>query len=298
MKCAHPSMLLLVVCLFSFGAGSERSSILPKLDRQAHDLTGSEFLKLHASLPAHERERAIYEQISAGNTPDFLGQLKAVEYKGFDLNGREHTVTLFVTPDYMSIGNNVDYVRMPMTPMTAQRIADELDLLIPTPLIVDKIYEQSTLKLRPLPLTPSPEMTTSRYFRLHNSKIQSQMAGFQADEHLVAGHKKDIVLTRQLAQAPEQVAIYGWHRDLGKPIQPLSLVHQNAYVDYSHGVRFVHKSALIDGRPFNLEKVLRDSVLSPLVSGEGVIDQTAYRYEKGPKLSMSADESEQSRLHH
>ena len=43
---------------------------------------------------------------------------------------------------------------------------------------------------------------------------------------LVAGGKKDVVLTPQLAAKPGKVAIYGWHRVNGVAIQPLYLGHR------------------------------------------------------------------------
>ncbi len=39
---------------------------------------------------------------------------------------------------------------------------------------------------------------------------------------LIAGHKKDVVITNRLLTMPKRVAIYGWHRPNGSPIQPLA----------------------------------------------------------------------------
>lgn len=41
---------------------------------------------------------------------------------------------------------------------------------------------------------------------------------------LLAGHKKDLVLTRRLVGRPDRVAIYDWHRLDGRPIHPLSML--------------------------------------------------------------------------
>ena len=88
---------------------------------------------------------------------------------------------------------------------------------------------------------------------------------------LVAGHKKDIVTTNRLKEKPNRVAIYGWHKLDGKPIQPLTIVHGDTYVDYSHGVRLVAREVLLDGRAAQIEDVLRDPALAPLLSAEGPI---------------------------
>ena len=50
---------------------------------------------------------------------------------------------------------------------------------------------------------------------------------------LTAGPRKDLVLTSRLWLDPGKVAIYGWHRARGAPIQPLSTVHGAGYADYS-----------------------------------------------------------------
>jgi hypothetical protein len=70
------------------------------------------------------------------------------------------------------------------------------------------------------------------------------------------------------------VAIYGWHRSDGEPIQPLSLFHPNWYVDYSHGVRLVGSMMLVDGALRPVAEVLKDPSLAPLLSDEGPLSQT------------------------
>jgi hypothetical protein len=48
-------------------------------------------------------------------------------------------------------------------------------------------------------------------------------------------------------------------------------VHENTYADYSHGVRLVDSTMVVDGVERPIAEVLRDPVLCKLVSGEGVI---------------------------
>ena len=65
--------------------------------------------------------------------------------------------------------------------------------------------------------------------------IEDQIAG-QYPGELRAGHKKDVVITNLLSERPKRVAIYGWHFPSSEPIQPLTTVHVDWYVDYSHGI--------------------------------------------------------------
>ncbi|HBZ55180.1 MAG TPA: hypothetical protein DEO88_07230, partial [Syntrophobacteraceae bacterium] len=58
------------------------------------------------------------------------------------------------------------------------------------------------------------------------------------------------------------IAIYGWHRGMGNPIQPLSTAHGVNYADYSHGVRLVSDIVLIDGKYESIYRILQDPLLA------------------------------------
>ena len=51
---------------------------------------------------------------------------------------------------------------------------------------------------------------------------------------LIACHKKKVV---HIDKNSSRVAIYGWHRRSGEPIQPYSTVHHDEDFDYSHVIR-------------------------------------------------------------
>jgi hypothetical protein len=86
-----------------------------------------------------------------------------------------------------------------------------------------------------------------------------------------------LVLTNRLLANPDRVAIYGWHEDGGRPIQPLSTVHGARYADYSHGVRLVSAMAYVDGAARPLLDLLEDPRLARLVSDEGPISRAVLR---------------------
>ncbi|HLJ56297.1 MAG TPA: hypothetical protein VKT77_14750, partial [Chthonomonadaceae bacterium] len=85
---------------------------------------------------------------------------------------------------------------------------------------------------------------------------------------LVAGIKKDVVQTPLLAARPGHVAIYGWHKRDGQPIQPLTAVHIARYVDYSHAIRLVRRAVTVDGKPSTVEAVLADPEVRGMLSDE------------------------------
>jgi hypothetical protein len=226
-----------------------------------------------ADLGGTRRDAAILAEILQGNVPDFLRDLVPVTLSGTLSTGRDALVTLCVTPEYLAVGSDRDFVRVPLGLSAAARVAADFGFLLPTPRMVDAIHRQAHVRVAPSPMKPTAEMTSTRYLLAHNETVESQIARAAGPRAaLAAGQKKDLVLSRRLLGKPGRVAIYGWHRPNGAPIQPLSTVHGAEYADYSHGVRLVSRTAFLDGRPVALEQIMRDPVLSALVSDEGPID--------------------------
>jgi hypothetical protein len=182
----------------------------------------------------------------------------------------EYAGVVRVALDYAAVGTDDDFVRIPMSPITAQRLADLFGYVLPTRRLVDAVYRAAAIKLAPSPLPPGPQMMSNDYYRRHHEAVEKQRAGRGAGQ-LIAGHKKDVVVTKRLAARPDRVAIYGWHRGDGRPIQPLSLVHEASYADYSHGIRWVSGVMLVDDVERGVADVARDPELAGLVSDEGAL---------------------------
>ena len=109
-------------------------------------------------------------------------------------------------PDYLSVGSDRDFVRVPLTPMTAQAAADAFDCMFPTKKMVDDIYKQAEVKLEPKPLTQTRESVET--FIQHTPSLRSAFSDKKPGV-LVAGIKKDVVITDRLQEKPDRVAIYG-----------------------------------------------------------------------------------------
>ncbi|MGV3724724.1 MAG: hypothetical protein ACO1SX_27825 [Actinomycetota bacterium] len=243
------------------------------LTRPAAAIGGAALLQGLEGKSVVERDGLLSAELIAGNLPPFLRRFAPVRVTRAGASGKEHTLEYQVMPDYLSVGSDVDFARLPLTPMTAQRLADLWDCTLPTVRMVDDIYRQAAVSLEPRPLTQNRELACT--FLQHHRLIEEQRAGKRLGE-LVAGTKKDVVITNRLRERPARVAIYGWHKPDGKPIQPLTTVHVDRYVDYSHGIRLVKREAKLDGRLVDLRDVLRDPELSPLVSDEGPITCVSY----------------------
>jgi hypothetical protein len=214
-----------------------------------------------------DRDRAVVAELERGNVPSFLSHLTPVTLSTKASNG--HAATIWVTPDYLAIGSDDDFLYVPLTYYSATVVADRFGCVLPTVRMVDAIYEQSAHHLTPAPLPAGPLMRSNLYLSKHQRRIDEQRSGLLPGE-LIAGHKKDLVLSNRLSQLPGRVAIYGWHRAPGDPIQPLSTVHGARYVDYSHGVRLVSTTVVVDGRPRSIYDALQDSQVAPVLSREGV----------------------------
>jgi hypothetical protein len=239
--------------------------------RQPSAPKGTAFALSIAALPLAEREEKILAQVKAGNVPPFLRKLVPVAVSAGKLKA-----SYFVTPDYLAVGSDDDYFLTPLTPLTAQSIADSLDCVLPTPKMVDDIYVSATVKLKPAPIPPSPAMTSVAVFLRHNEMVRVAR-GERPLGMLVAGHKKDVVIASRVFTSPGKVAIYGWHKPDGKPIQPLYTGHAASHVDYSHGIRLVSRRMMVDGVAKTIEDALAGPESAPLLSNEGVMLQTRYR---------------------
>lgn len=242
-------------------------------DRPGGALSGSEFVERIGNLGREERERAILAALQQGNFPSFLRRLVPVRIEAQDETGRRRRATVRVMPDVLAIGSDGDFVRMPMTPATAQAFCDAAGLAFPTRKIVEEVWRRAGRKLWPQPLVDAREAPGT--FLRHHRIIEEQLSGTPRAT-LVGGHKKDLVVTNRLREQPGRVAIFGWHKPTGEAIQPLSLVHVEAYVDYSHGVRPLARQVEIDGRAAGYEAILRDAQLHVLFSDEGPIERPRY----------------------
>jgi hypothetical protein len=220
-----------------------------------------------------KREETIAREILEGNIPNFWRQFREVTAEIRSADGGTRKVAYRVSPDYLAVGSDDDFVRVPLTPYIAQQIADMLGCVLPTRKMVDDIYRSADAKCAPHPLTEERESLAT--FLEHHKFIEAARPSRHLGE-LIAGIKKDVVVTNELLARPGRVAIYGWHKLDGKPIQPLTTVHVDSYVDYSHGIRLVDQWCEVDGQPLRVEEVWRDKELCPLLSDEGPLERTRY----------------------
>lgn len=254
--------------------------------RAPESATGLHFVDTIPDALCQEREDAIVHELLSGNVPAFMRKFVEVDASGKDASGNDRQLKLYVSPDYLCVGSGgggeeEDFVRVPLNPLSAQAVADEFGCTLPTKKMVDIIWKAALVKLDPSPIPPDAAMTTTKRFVAHNKKVEAARAGKHIVGQLLAGHKKDVVLTNRLLDVAgnflKRVAIYGWQWLTGKVIQDLNPTsHEDTYADYSHGIRLVALDCTLEGSPANVRDVLADSVLWALLSDEGPMKFLSY----------------------
>jgi len=272
---AMKALLQIVLICFAGSAIAQTISLPP---RATNTPDGADFIKIISTLDFAQREQAVVEEVFAGNVPAFQWRLCPVTVTNV-AEGITNIAVFFVTPDYLAVGSDDDYLLMPISPNTAQRIADRLGCVLPTRKMVDEIYAAAEVRLAPSPIPPGPAMTTVPIFAESNEMIRTQRLANLSSHPLgalVAGHKKDVVISARLAGVTNRVAIYGWQQTNGRAIQPLYPGHTAAWVDYSHGIRLVSQNMLVNSETKTVAEVLADPKLCGLISDEGVVTNTRY----------------------
>ena len=223
-------------------------------------------------------EDAIAEAVLEGNIPQELRSFRKIVFKtpvvdSVEILRKPHKVEIWVLPDYISIGTSNDFVRMPMGPLAAQRIADSLHCILPTTFLVDRIAEVAQGHLNIFPFRPLGSRNSQPIvYQDSNNAINAlyDAKGYKFGQ-FISGLKKDVVLTYKILTLPgneNRVAIYGWHLPSGKAKQPLHIKHGNFYADYSHGIRMIYRTIKVDGKEYDAREVLESPQLYRLLSNE------------------------------
>ncbi len=262
-------ILVLSVC----SCTSHHKIVLAENIAQEKQVSGTQFYASIKNTNWQDRDSLAVHAIVQGNTPDFLKKFKQVKSVSIDSTGKKHTALFFVAPDYLSVGTNNDFMRIPITPMAAQKIADRYNCFLPTKKLVDIIYEQADVLIEPMPMYIFRDSSVTMW--QHHLMIEGQR---KRRKGLIAGIKKDVVISDKISRdsKPNRVAIYGWHQLNGKPIQPLYTGHVNWYVDYSHGIRLVYRKVIVDGKEMDYTELMNKRLLQSLICDEPYCDFFRY----------------------
>ena len=233
-----------------------------------------------------KRENAIVAELSAGNMPDNL--LKWIKID-LTYTGKSGTLTgtVEVLPDYLAIGSNDDYVHVPLDPVSAQRIADRFDAILPTARICHAIYlrRRRTASMRSSALLPGRQRSQGREERRAQTSSAAISSTPRRFRPLVRGHftrrtrgrpKKDVVIAKRLHSEPERIAFHGFYDSAEFPHEPCyenptkaaarvqqgsaDTCAQPAVLRLQPGRPLVHPSMTINGKQKMVADVLADPV--------------------------------------
>lgn len=248
--------------------------------RKPDAISGSQFIKVIEGFKSGspKRNELIINELKNGNMPSFNRKFIPITINEGNIN-----LTYYVSPDYVCIGSDSDYIRISCDGPTSQRIADLFGCILPTKKMVDQIYKQAKTKATPAPMSGGATVSGKKYtgkefinqkmqhadsLEEHNRMIERQLSRVKHNPgDLVAGIKKDVVIGNKLSNKPDRVNIYGWHLK-GNPIQPESTFHEASYYDYSHAVRLIYNQCELNGKITSLSNILKDNSLFKLVSYE------------------------------
>lgn len=88
-----------------------------------------------------------------------------------------------------------------------------------------------------------------------------------------------MIISDTIYAIANRVVIYGWYYQNGSYIQPVTNVHADTYMDYSHGIRLVQNNCMLNGTtPTTIQAILESSTLNPLLAHGGAISQPWYPY--------------------
>jgi hypothetical protein len=241
---------------------------------RSSSITGSEFYKTAFPFKWQQRDSLVVKEVLDGNIPSFLKRFVPIHVGMKDsLTGKTVKATYYVAPDYLSVGTDKDWARINITPYAAQRIADTFNCFLPTRKMVDDIYKAAKVKLEPVPMYAFRDSTPTMYH--HHLIVEGQRKGRKG---LVAGIQKDVVISGKISRdgKTDRVAIYGWHKLDGTPIQPLYTGHVYWWVDYSQGIRLVYRKIRVEHKWMDYTDVLKDPALRRLICDEEYCD--FYKY--------------------
>lgn len=237
-------------------------------EHKGNGLTGWDFIESIDDMDFWDFEEKTLLALLEGNVPDSLRFFRKIRYQRLG-----HTVEFWALPDYLAVGTNDDFVRIPMGIISSRKVAKVMDCCLPTTFLVDRINDVAEGALDIFPFRPlRGRNSLPIVFQDHNNALKAlyKAKGYHFGQ-FISGLKKDLVETIYIDKNPEyanNIAIYGWHHPDGHPQQPLFLRHANFYSDYSHGTRLIWHEITVDGQPFELDALMHDPELYRLVSDE------------------------------
>ena len=217
--------------------------------------TGSEWAGLLPEKLSMAREQQILDAVKEGPT--------VVNWKPIVLEHGLFRATAMVTADPVQLGVRGDSLRVSTTGYTAQKIADVLSAVLPTPKLLDEKHRQSDLQLKPC-VCGTQKMTSMTRMVQHHNCVQKQIDQYMqelyggevdAEDLIISPEGKHWVVSNRYYQKPltngKPTAVnYGWYsktKATGPAAtlpdwnvwQTIGTFHDYSHQDYSQTIELV-----------------------------------------------------------
>lgn len=253
-------------------------ALVDAYNSSATNILPADFASLPPDLPftattrSASRDNLVVNDMLYGRIPSRLLDWKDINYT-VKIKERLVFCTISVSPDWLGLGSNAFYLRIPLHPKLFQQVADCYDAMLCTSVAVDAIHNANVAtRVLMKGLTPHRGETrnSTRLWRLSNSFIESARLG---NLGLVSDGKKDVIVGPRQVRNRGKVCIYGAWKASGK-WQEISTVHVASYIYYSQCARLMRKVMMVDGKEYAVEDIAKSAELWPCIVEE-ILPRTA-----------------------
>ncbi len=232
-----------------------------------------------------EREAAILQAVANGHC-------LPIEWRPVTVERHGHQARFWIAQDALRVGDEDDSVRVNVTAMTAQRLADRLGASLPTTLMLDEVARQYTVQAEPCIQPPgrdsrlkaglSPHMDDLGAMVLHSHRVDKVVKALAKPPFVICNVGKHWVLSNRLTSKPNAAANYGWYSKSAPYLsasgmrmwQTLGTAHNTSHTDYSQIFQPVRNVVELDGVVLPLAEVLAHPEFWVALSDEGPLKVT------------------------
>ena len=210
--------------------------------------------------PGPKREELVYDAIIKEGKPNNLAPITVPGPQGTK-------ITYYITRDFL----NLDGVWLPMTGITAQKVADYFKMYLPTPKMSQQIYDAADTKIMPAPLSGtgygqySPQQVIQSKINASDAALAysqkiSDAQRQKGNKGIIAGHMKD------LTQKPPSgnLGLYGWYGSNGKPVQNSYMTPHSIkdHTEYGAGVRLIDNHIKVEYPNGTIKNITMDQLMN------------------------------------
>lgn len=256
-------------------------------------MKGSEFLKQVVDVRNPQLSALALSRMLAGDMPGWLLGTRMRCTTEAVIDGVYYQCSYFTPKQYLSVGDDTDWVQWPLTIVDLQKFCDAFQLTgadgtkspkfyIPPKKLVKNTWGQSDCKIKPQLLGASNDMTWPVKVGIEQDKINAAMKAAGCPLDAFSRAKKAYITAPNTTAA--NLHFTGWYElngfgwedqtsrsDPSSGYKPQNATggHEATYADYSHGCDLVYHDVLINGQQYEFADVCAHPKLHVLVSDQG-----------------------------